>query len=173
MWPPRNTNSSPPCARPWGFKIVAQASKLLCRNLLSSISPGSTVSVLLRWIEHPNLTKFPRRKKGPPSPQGRVALLGFAYRHISVKFTPKARNQPPRKPLPTRVKTISDWISVKLRENGMSSFHLGAKMGIATSVVNAWKDGLARPQNRQMREMVTILGTYRHGSSDVIAVRLS
>jgi len=38
--------------------------------------------------------------------------------------------------------------------------------------VNAWKDGLARPQNRQMREMVTIFGTYRHGRSDVIAVGL-
>jgi hypothetical protein len=40
-------------------------------------------------------------------------------------------------------------------------------------VVNAWKDGLARPQNRQMREMVTILGTYRHGRSDAIAAGLS
>jgi hypothetical protein len=42
-------------------------------------------------------------------------------------------------------------------------------MGIATSMVNAWKDGFVRPQNRQMREMVTILGTYRHGRSEVIA----
>jgi ribosome-binding protein aMBF1 (putative translation factor) len=55
----------------------------------------------------------------------------------------------------------------------MAPHHLAAKMGIASSAVNAWKDGLARPQNRQMREMVTILGTYRHGRSDVIAVGLS
>jgi hypothetical protein len=55
----------------------------------------------------------------------------------------------------------------------MSPFHLGAKMGIATSVVNSWKDGLARPQNRQMREMVMILGTYRHGRSDVTVAGLS
>jgi ribosome-binding protein aMBF1 (putative translation factor) len=96
--------------------------------------------------------------------------LGFAYRHISVKFTLKTTKQPQHKPLPVKVKTRADWIQVKLRENGMSPFHLGAKMGIASSVVNAWKDGLARPQNRQMREMVTILGTYRHGRSDVIAV---
>jgi ribosome-binding protein aMBF1 (putative translation factor) len=99
--------------------------------------------------------------------------LGFAYRHISFEFTLKARKQPTPKPLPAKVKTIADWIQAKLRENEMCPFHLGAKMGIATSVVNAWKDGLARPQNRQMREMVTILGTYRHGRSDVIAVGLS
>ncbi len=85
--------------------------------------------------------------------------MGFAYRHISVNFTPKARKQPQLKPLPVKVKTIADWIQVKLRENGMSPFHLGAKMGIATSMVNAWKDGLVRPQNPQMREMVTILGS--------------
>ena len=85
--------------------------------------------------------------------------MGFAYRHISVKFTPKARKQPQLKPLAVKVKTIADWIQVKLRENGMSPFHLGAKMGIATSMVNAWKDGLARPQTRQMREMLAILGT--------------
>jgi len=99
--------------------------------------------------------------------------LGFAYRHISVKFTPKTWKQPQLKPLPVKVKTVADWIQAKLRENGMSPFHLGAKMGIATSVVNTWKDGLARPQNQQMREMVTILGTYRHGRSDTIAVGLS
>jgi hypothetical protein len=43
-------------------------------------------------------------------------------------------------------------------------------MGIATSVVNAWKDGFDCPQSWQMREMVTILGTYRHGRSNMIAV---
>ena len=95
----------------------------------------------------------------------RVALLAFAYRHISVRITPKARKQDEPNSLPVKVKTISDWIHVKLRENGMSPFHLGAKMGIATSLVNAWKDGLAGPQNRQMREMVAIFGTYRHGRS--------
>jgi ribosome-binding protein aMBF1 (putative translation factor) len=87
--------------------------------------------------------------------------MGFAYRRISVKFTPKTRKPSQPKPLPASVKTIADWILVKLRENGMSPFHLAAKMGIASSVVNAWKDGLARPQSRQMREMVTILGKYR------------
>jgi ribosome-binding protein aMBF1 (putative translation factor) len=93
--------------------------------------------------------------------------LGFAYRHISVKFTPKITKQPQPKPLPVKVKTIADWIQVKLRANGMSPFHLGAKMGIASSMVNAWKDGLARPQNRQMREMVAILGLYHTSGCDL------
>jgi len=96
-----------------------------------------------------------------------VALLGFAYRHISVRFTQKTRKPSQPKPLPASVKTIADWISMKLREKEMAAHHLALKMGIASSALNAWKDGLARPQNRQMREMVTILGTYRHGSSNV------
>lgn len=96
--------------------------------------------------------------------------MGFAYRRISVKFTLKTTKQPQPNPLPVKVKTIADWIQVKLRENGMSPFHLGAKMGIATSVVNAWKDGHTRPQNRQMREMVAILGMYHSSGCDLIAV---
>jgi ribosome-binding protein aMBF1 (putative translation factor) len=87
-----------------------------------------------------------------------------------VKFTPKSTKQVKPNPLPVKVRTVADWIQVKLREIGMSPFHLGTKMGIATSVVNDWKDGHTRPQNRQMREMVALLGTYRHGRSDVIAV---
>jgi ribosome-binding protein aMBF1 (putative translation factor) len=87
--------------------------------------------------------------------------MGFAYRRISVKFTLKARKPPQPKPLPASVKSIADWIQVKFRERGMAPHHLATKMGIATSMVNAWKNGLARPKSRQMREMVTILGTYR------------
>jgi ribosome-binding protein aMBF1 (putative translation factor) len=101
-----------------------------------------------------------------------VAPLGFAYRRISVKFTPKTRKPSQPKPLPASVKSVGDWIQVKLHECGMAPYHLAAKMGIATSVVNAWKDGLARPQNRQMREMVTILGLFRRSPSDLIAVGL-
>jgi ribosome-binding protein aMBF1 (putative translation factor) len=98
--------------------------------------------------------------------------LGIAYRHISIKFTQKTRKPSQPKPLPASVKTVADWISVKLHERGMAAYQLGEKMGIATSAVNAWRNGLARPQSRQMREMVMILGTYRHGHCDVIAVGL-
>jgi ribosome-binding protein aMBF1 (putative translation factor) len=68
---------------------------------------------------------------------------------------------------------MADWIQVKLHQHKMAPYHLAFKMGIASSVVNAWKGGQTRPQNRQMREMVTILGTHRHGRSDMIAVGLS
>jgi ribosome-binding protein aMBF1 (putative translation factor) len=98
--------------------------------------------------------------------------LGFAYRHISVKFTQKTRKPSQPKPLPVKVKTIADWIQVKLRERGMAPHHLAFKMGIATSTVNAWKSGLARPQNRQMREIVAILGAYHSSVCDLIAFGL-
>jgi len=79
---------------------------------------------------------------------------------------------PQPKPLPASVKNRAGWIAVKLREHGMAPYHLALKMGIATSDVNAWKDGLARPQNRQMREMMTILGSFRRSPSDLITVGL-
>jgi ribosome-binding protein aMBF1 (putative translation factor) len=98
---------------------------------------------------------------------GRVVLLGFAYRHFSIKFASKGRKRAHPNPLPASVKTMADWIQVKLHEHKMAPYHLALKMGIATSVVNAWKDGLARPQNRQMQEMVTILGVYHSRGCDL------
>jgi ribosome-binding protein aMBF1 (putative translation factor) len=95
-----------------------------------------------------------------------VALLGFAYRHISVKFTPKTRRQSQPKPLPASVKTMADWIQVKLHENEMAPYHLALKMGIATSVVNAWKYGTMRPKACHIRQMVTILGALSHTEFD-------
>ena len=46
------------------------------------------------------------------------------------------------------MKRIGDWLQVQLKRHEMAAYHLAAKMGIATSVVNAWKEGFARPQNR-------------------------
>jgi ribosome-binding protein aMBF1 (putative translation factor) len=86
--------------------------------------------------------------------------LGFAYRHISVKITQKTRKPSQPKPLPASVKSVGDWIQVKLHGHGMAPYHLAAKMGIATSVVNAWKNEMARPKACHVRQMVTILGKY-------------
>jgi hypothetical protein len=86
--------------------------------------------------------------------------LGFAYLHISVKFTQKTRQPSQPKPLPASVKTVADWILVKLHENGMAPYHLAFKMGIATEVVNAWRDGADRPKAFHIRDMVAILGKY-------------
>jgi len=94
------------------------------------------------------------------SSQRLVALLGFAYRHISVKFTPKTRKPSRPKSLAASAKTISDWISVKRHEKRMARYHIAVKMGIATSVVGAWETGTARPNTRQMRTLVGIMGKY-------------
>jgi hypothetical protein len=86
----------------------------------------------------------PSSKDVCKSQQRLVALLGFAYRRISVKFTQNTRKPSQPKPLPTSVKSMADWIQIKLYEQRMAPYHLALKMGIATSIVNAWKDGLAR-----------------------------
>jgi ribosome-binding protein aMBF1 (putative translation factor) len=90
----------------------------------------------------------------------RVALLGFAYRHISIKLAQKTKTPSQPKPLPASVKTMADWISAKLHEKGMAPHHLAFKMGIASSVVNDWEDGIARPKACHIRTMVKILGKY-------------
>jgi ribosome-binding protein aMBF1 (putative translation factor) len=63
------------------------------------------------------------------------------------------------------VKTIGDWLAVKLHEHGMASSHLAFKMGIASSVVNAWKDGTTIPKAYHIRDMVRILGRHRDGNA--------
>jgi ribosome-binding protein aMBF1 (putative translation factor) len=98
--------------------------------------------------------------------------MGFAFRHISAKFAQKTKEPLQPKPLPASVKSVADWISVKLREKEMAPYHLAAKMGIATSVVNAWKVGRTCPENRQMREMVAILGAYCSRPRDLVATGL-
>jgi len=109
-----------------------------------------------------DLTSLPRVCK---SQQRLVALLGIAYRHISVKLTQKTRKPSQPKPLPASVNTMADWIQVKLHEHGMAAYHLAFKMGIASTVVNAWKDGEERPKARHIRDMVAILGVHRRLNS--------
>jgi hypothetical protein len=86
--------------------------------------------------------------------------LGIAYRHISVKFPQKTRKPSQPKALPASVKTMADWIHVKLLDHGMAPYHLAFKMGIASALVNGWKDGTARPRVCHIREMVRHLGKY-------------
>jgi ribosome-binding protein aMBF1 (putative translation factor) len=86
--------------------------------------------------------------------------LGIAYRHISVKFTQKTRKPSQPKPLPASVKMMADWILIKLHEHKMAPYHLASKLGIASALVNAWKDGLVQPKAAHIREMVKVLGKY-------------
>lgn|SRR6185437_8108073 len=120
-----------------------------------------------RWGDYPQLTvirdvrgrnHFQHRRSSPSL--GGVALLGFAYRHISVKFTQKTRKPSQPKPLPASVKTMADWIQVKLHEKGMAPYQLAEKMGIASVLVKTWKDGTVRPNAGHIREMITILGKF-------------
>ena len=88
--------------------------------------------------------------------------MGFAYRHISVKFVSKASKQTPSNPLPARVKTIAEWIQVKRQERNVARYHIALKMGIATPLVGAWEAGTSRPDTQQMRTLVKLLASHRH-----------
>jgi len=86
--------------------------------------------------------------------------LGFAYRHISLKFESKGVSKCEQNRLPARVKTIADWIRVKRDEKRIARYHIALKMGIATPLVGAWESGISRPDAQQMRVLIEMLGKY-------------
>ena len=56
---------------------------------------------------------------------------------------------------------MADWITVKLREHELAPYHLATKMGIAATLVRAWKEGKVRPKVCHVRSLVKVLGKYR------------
>jgi DNA-binding transcriptional regulator YiaG len=88
----------------------------------------------------------------------RVALLGIAQRTVSIEFARNQKKTPSAKPLPESVKTIGDWIQAMRVEKNLTSGHVAAKMGIATSVVRSWEDGTSQPDDRQLKVLATLLG---------------
>jgi ribosome-binding protein aMBF1 (putative translation factor) len=99
----------------------------------------------------------------------RVALLGIAQRQIRIKYAQKSRNQQRPKPLPASIKTLGDWIQVKRMEKNLSTYHLAAKMGIATALVRAWEDGNSQPDNQQLKVLANVLGFDPAKDSDFAA----
>jgi ribosome-binding protein aMBF1 (putative translation factor) len=86
--------------------------------------------------------------------------VGYCIPAYLGQIHAKDKKPSQRKPLPASVKTMADWIRVKLHEHGIAPHQLGFKMGIAAAVVNAWKEGVTRPKASHVREMVKLLGKY-------------
>ena len=84
------------------------------------------------------------------SPRGRVALLGIAQRQIHIKFTAKRNRSKHSKPLQSSVQTLSDWIRAKRIGKNLTPGQLGAKMGIAQAIVQAWEGGTKEPDDLQL-----------------------
>jgi ribosome-binding protein aMBF1 (putative translation factor) len=68
------------------------------------------------------------------------------------------RKQNHAKPLPESIKTLGDWIQVKLHEVNLTPSHLAAKMGIATALVRSWENGISQPDNRHLKVLESLLG---------------
>jgi ribosome-binding protein aMBF1 (putative translation factor) len=84
--------------------------------------------------------------------------LGIAQRQIRLKYAQKSRKQQRSKPLPASIQTIGDLIQVKRIEKNLTSYHLAAKMGIATALVRSWEDGSGQPDIRQLKVLANLLG---------------
>ena len=68
------------------------------------------------------------------------------------------RKQRNYKLLPESIKSLGDWIQVKRHERNLTSGHLAAKMGIATSSVLSWEDGDSQPDSQQIKVLVSLFG---------------
>jgi DNA-binding transcriptional regulator YiaG len=79
----------------------------------------------------------------------RVALLGIAQRHISVKYIAKRRRQPQRNPLGANLKAIGNWITLERQKRNLTVYQLALNMSIATSLVHEWENGISEPNESQ------------------------
>jgi hypothetical protein len=84
--------------------------------------------------------------------------LGIAQRTIAVKYAAKSRKKPWVKPLPVKVKSIGDWIQVRLQKANLAPYHLGEAIGISARLVRAWADGTDRPTEQQLQVLTRFFG---------------
>jgi len=89
--------------------------------------------------------------------RGRIALLGFAQRQICASRVHIPLNHHKRKPIPTTIKTLGDYIQAKRYEKGLHLHQVAGKMGIATSLVSAWENGTQRPDEKQWQTLSDLL----------------
>jgi DNA-binding transcriptional regulator YiaG len=88
---------------------------------------------------------------------GRIALLDYAQRHIRVSraHIPTIRHH--RKPIPTAITTPGDYLRAKRYEQGLHPYQIGAKMGIAASLITAWEKGEEEPNEEQWKALSNLL----------------
>ena len=84
--------------------------------------------------------------------------MGIAHRKISRKFTQKSKKQHWIKPLPAEVKTLSDWLQVRLQKAHFSPHHLAMKIGVPACLVKTWILGTAEPNERHREVLAKFFG---------------
>ena len=85
--------------------------------------------------------------------------MGIAHRSIRILHEHKLRKRKWFKPLPASIKTLGDWIKVKRQEKKLSPYHLAAKMGIATALVQSWETGASEPNDGQRQMLRAVFGS--------------
>jgi len=60
--------------------------------------------------------------------------------------------------LESNVKTVGDLIKIKRLTKNLTPGHVARRMGIASTIIRAWEDGTATPNDWQMELLAKILG---------------
>jgi DNA-binding transcriptional regulator YiaG len=92
-----------------------------------------------------------------PSPRGRTALLGFAQRQIRVSRAHITLNRQRRKPIPSVIKSIGDYIQAKRYKKGLHPYQVARKMRISASLISAWERGASSPNEEQWQMLSNLL----------------
>jgi len=92
-----------------------------------------------------------------PSPRGRIALLACEQRHIRVSRAHIPLKRQHRKPLPSTIQSLGDYIQAKRYEKGLHPYQVAGKLGISASLVTAWERGTERPDEKHWQMLSNLL----------------
>lgn len=83
-------------------------------------------------------------------------MLGIAERAVTAECPQFANCKKPHKLLQESIKTIGGWIKFHRERKNLTHWHLGAKMGIASALIQAWETGDIVPEKVHLDVLETI-----------------
>jgi ribosome-binding protein aMBF1 (putative translation factor) len=100
---------------------------------------------------------IPKRRERFTLSRGRIALLACEQRHVRVSRAHIPLNRQRRKPLPSAIETLGDYIQAKRYEKGLHPYQVAGKLGIGASLVSAWERGAEMPDENQWQMLSSLL----------------
>ena len=83
--------------------------------------------------------------------------MGLTQRQIRISRAHIPLNRQRRKPIPSVIVTLGDYIQTKRYEKGLHPYQVADKMGIAASLVSAWESGDSTPDKTQLQRLSEVL----------------
>jgi ribosome-binding protein aMBF1 (putative translation factor) len=83
--------------------------------------------------------------------------LGFAQRKIHASRSHIPTNRKPKKPVPTTIKTLGDYIQTKRFEKGLHQSQLAEALGVPQALIALWEKDRQAPTAEQWTRLAPML----------------